>query len=103
MLANRLSANREHRVLVLEAGERCAIYIRNVYSRSDIHSSDVGVVDLEIPGIAPVASTNGSLIWNYTTIAQNALDQRSLAYPRGRVLGGSSSISEVFLDVCFVH
>lgn len=31
--------------------------------------------------------------WNYTTTPQAALNQRILPYSRGRVLGGSSSLS----------
>ncbi len=31
--------------------------------------------------------------WNYTTTAQPGLDNRSYPYPRGRLLGGSSSAS----------
>jgi choline dehydrogenase-like flavoprotein len=31
--------------------------------------------------------------WNYTTIAQTGLNNRTIPYPRGFVLGGSSSIS----------
>ncbi|KAJ7214816.1 aryl-alcohol-oxidase from pleurotus Eryingii, partial [Mycena pura] len=31
--------------------------------------------------------------WNYTSVAQAGLEQRTLAYPRGRVLGGSSAIN----------
>ena len=32
--------------------------------------------------------------WNYTTTPQPGLNGRSVSYPRGRVLGGSSSISK---------
>ena len=31
--------------------------------------------------------------WNYTTTPQEALDNRTVAYARGKVLGGSTSIS----------
>lgn len=31
--------------------------------------------------------------WNYTTTAQPGLDNRAYPYPRGRLLGGSSSAS----------
>lgn len=31
--------------------------------------------------------------WNYTTVAQGALQNRTIPYPRGHVLGGSTSTS----------
>jgi len=34
-----------------------------------------------------------SVTWNFTTTPQTSLDNRVLTYPRGRVLGGSSSIN----------
>jgi len=56
--------------------------------------SDQGNVALEIPYAAPNAMSNTSLIWDYQTVPQAGLSQRTIAYPRGRVLGGSSAISE---------
>ncbi|VDC04862.1 unnamed protein product [Peniophora sp. CBMAI 1063] len=79
VLANRLSANKTHSVLVLEAGH-----------------SDEGVPALEVPGLAASLLANESLIWDYTTVNQAGLHGRSLAYQRGRVLGGSSSINFMF-------
>lgn len=42
-----------------------------------------------------------AVTWNYTTVPQSRLDGRILTYPRGRVLGGSSSISK-FLLIVFI-
>lgn len=51
------------------------------------------VFETRIPGLAD--SLRGSRIdWNYTTVPQGALGGRSLNYPRGKVLGGSSSLSK---------
>ena len=33
--------------------------------------------------------------WNYTTTPQVAMDDRAIHYARGKVLGGSTSISEL--------
>ncbi|VDB94040.1 unnamed protein product [Peniophora sp. CBMAI 1063] len=80
VLANRLSASpNNYTVLVLEAG-----------------GSDAGVLELEVPAIAPSILANASLIWNYTTVEQPGLNNRALSYPRGRVLGGSSSINFMY-------
>ncbi|KAJ7282855.1 alcohol oxidase [Mycena rebaudengoi] len=75
-LANRLSENEDHSVLVLEAG-----------------GSDEGVLNTQVPFFAPRASPNTPQDWNYTTTPQSGLDGRSVPYPRGFVLGGSSSIN----------
>ena len=41
--------------------------------------------------------------WNYTTTAQPGLDNRSYPYPRGRLLGGSSSASKSIRIRIFYH
>ena len=74
VLANRLSADGERRVLLLEAGapdDRAEIHIPAAFSK--LFQSD--------------------LDWNYHTVPQEHLGGRSLYWPRGRVLGGSSSIN----------
>ncbi|AOE82613.1 GMC family oxidoreductase [Pseudomonas sp. TCU-HL1] len=75
LLANRLSAERGVRVLLLEAGGRD--------SYPWIH---VPVGYLYCIG-------NPRTDWCYRTEAEPGLHGRSLGYPRGRVLGGSSSIN----------
>jgi choline dehydrogenase-like flavoprotein len=75
VLANRLSANPTTRVLLLEAGS------------SDWHPL------IHMPaGIARLAS-NRRLNWNYETEPEPALQGRRLWWPRGKTLGGSSSIN----------
>jgi choline dehydrogenase len=74
VLANRLSANRNLRVLVLEAG-----------------GSDADPL-VQVPG--KWTSLLGSpLDWNYTTEAVPGLGGRQVKWPRGKALGGSSSIN----------
>ena len=75
VLANRLSADPRHRVLLLEAGGKDDyIWIR------------VPVGYLYCIG-------NPRTDWLYRTEAEDGLGGRALAYPRGRVLGGCSSIN----------
>ncbi|WP_095144436.1 MULTISPECIES: GMC family oxidoreductase [unclassified Pseudomonas] len=75
LLANRLSANPQHRVLLLEAGGRD--------NYPWIH----------IPVGYLFCIGNPRTDWCYKTQAQAGLQDRSLSYPRGKVLGGSSSIN----------
>ena len=62
--------------------------------------SDEGVLKMEVPYLGLELLSNTTYDWNYTTIPQTALDNRVVLYSRGRVLGGSSSISE-FLATSF--
>jgi choline dehydrogenase len=73
-LAARLTEDPTLRVLLLEAG-----------------GSD-DVLEVQIPaGLYKTWRTR--LDWNYTTDAQPGLDGRKLFWPRGKLLGGSSSIN----------
>jgi choline dehydrogenase-like flavoprotein len=55
--------------------------------------SNQGATDTIIPFFCPRASPLTQFDWNYTTTPQSALNGRTVAYARGHVLGGSSSIS----------
>lgn len=81
VLANRLSADPANRVLLLEAGPRDW----NPF----IHMP---------AGLAKLVNFS-SLNWNYSTEPEPALNNRRLYWPRGRVLGGSSSINAM----CFIR
>ncbi|MEO5812486.1 MAG: choline dehydrogenase [Rhodanobacter sp.] len=81
VLANRLSANPAKRVLLLEAGGR-----------------DWNPM-LHMPaGLARLAN-NRRVNWNYRTEPEPALNQRRLWWPRGKTLGGSSSINAM----CYIR
>lgn len=81
VLANRLSADPSSRVLLLEAGPR------------DWHPF------IHMPaGLAKLVGRKG-VNWDYTTEAEPALAGRRLWWPRGKVLGGSSSINAM----CYVR
>ena len=75
VLANRLSASGKHSVLLLEAGPRD----RNIW----IH------VPLGYGKLFKAASVN----WMYQTEPEPGLNGRTIFQPRGKVLGGSSSIN----------
>nr|VWO99079.1 Alcohol oxidase [Ganoderma boninense] len=76
VVASRLSENPGTNVLLIEAGP-----------------SDDGVFGIEVPLLATGLQPNTLYDWNYTTTPQSGLDGRDVVYPRGRVLGGSSSIN----------
>ena len=75
LLANRLSADASKRVLLIEAGKR-----------DDYHWIHIPVGYLYCIG-------NPRTDWLYETEAAEGLNGRTLRYPRGKVLGGCSSIN----------
>ncbi len=75
LMANRLSADRRKRVLLIEAGRK-----------DDYHWIHIPVGYLYCIG-------NPRTDWLYQTEAEPGLNGRSLRYPRGKTLGGSSSIN----------
>lgn len=81
VLANRLSEDPHNRVLLLEAGPR------------DWHPF------IHMPaGLAKLVG-NRRVNWNYDTAPEPNLNGRRLWWPRGKVLGGSSSINAM----CYVR
>lgn len=75
LLANRLSANPNHRVLLLEAGGE----------------DDWFWIKVPVGYLFTIA--NPRTDWCFKTEADPGLNQRSIHYARGRVIGGSSSIN----------
>ncbi|WP_382327687.1 GMC family oxidoreductase [Hydrogenophaga sp. UC242_50] len=75
LMANRLSADRSKRVLLIEAGRK-----------DDYHWIHIPVGYLYCIG-------NPRTDWLYQTEAEAGLNGRALRYPRGKTLGGSSSIN----------
>ncbi len=75
LLANRLSADATHRVLLIEAGRK-----------DDYHWIHIPVGYLYCIG-------NPRTDWLYNTEPDAGLNGRALRYPRGKTLGGSSSIN----------
>ena len=80
VLANRLSANPAAGVLLLEAGgEDRSIFIRAP------------------GGVLPILQ-KGWFSWFYDQVPQQHLNDRTFVFPRGKVLGGSSSINGMVFD-----
>jgi choline dehydrogenase len=75
LLANRLSANPDHRVLLIEAGG----------------NDDWFWIKVPVGYLYTIA--NPRTDWCYTTEADPGLAGRSIVYARGRVIGGCSSIN----------
>lgn len=76
VIATRLSENPAFSVLVIEAG-----------------SSNQNILAAEVPFLGSTLSPNTAITWNYTTTPQIGLNNRTIPYPRGYVLGGSSTIN----------
>ncbi|KXN84482.1 L-sorbose 1-dehydrogenase [Leucoagaricus sp. SymC.cos] len=75
VLASRLTENPQFNVLLLEAGP-----------------TNKNATDSIIPGLqSHLANTRYD--WNYTTVAQTGLNNRSVPMQRGHILGGSSSVN----------
>lgn len=77
VLANRLSADPSHKVLVLEAG------------RPD-HRWDFRI---QMPAALTHPLTNNFYNWGYSSDPEPHMYNRRIAQPRGKVLGGSSTIN----------
>ncbi|MDD3798492.1 MAG: choline dehydrogenase [Novosphingobium sp.] len=80
ILANRLSADPQTSVLLLEAG-----------------SKDTSPLIAAPGGLLPIMMS-GSYAWRYMSAPQKHLDDRVLYLPRGKVLGGGSSINGMAYD-----
>jgi len=74
VMANRLSKNPSHEVLLLEAGEKDSNPI------------------IQIPAGVAMLFAHEKLNWRYWTEPEPGLKNRKIYWPRGKVLGGSSSI-----------
>ena len=74
-LANRLTENPSHSVLLLEAG-----------------GSDSSIF-IQMPAALRIAATSDKYNWSYFSEAEPRLNNRRIRCPRGRVFGGTSSIN----------
>ena len=74
VLANRLSESREHSVLVVEYG-----------------GTDIGPF-IQMPAALSYPMNMSRYDWGFKSLPEPALGGRVMACPRGKVIGGSSSI-----------
>ncbi|WP_033423301.1 choline dehydrogenase [Geopsychrobacter electrodiphilus] len=77
VLANRLSANPQHKVLVLEAGKPDFKWDFRIH----------------MPAALTYLLTDKTYNWLYESAPEPQMHDRRIAQPRGKVLGGSSSIN----------
>jgi len=75
VLANRLSEDHANRVCLIEAGPKD----RNPF--------------IHVPALVAAAMARPSIVWGYWSAPQQSLNGRKVPIPRGRVLGGTSSIN----------
>ncbi|KAK0450400.1 aryl-alcohol oxidase precursor [Desarmillaria tabescens] len=78
VVANRLTENPFFSVLVLEAGP-----------------SPEGLLNHTVPFFSIFLRDQSPFDWNYTTVPQIGFNGRALQYPRGRILGGCSSMNRL--------
>ncbi|KAJ7148659.1 aryl-alcohol oxidase [Mycena crocata] len=77
VVAERLTENPAFSVLVLEAG-----------------GSNIGVLDSMVPAlVGGLFVPGGPYTWNYFTTPQTFANNRAMSYPRGHLLGGTSSVN----------
>ncbi|KAI8990417.1 GMC oxidoreductase [Trametes punicea] len=82
VLASRLSENSKTTVLLVEAGKS---HTESLFSR----------IPLGFPRLFRSAYD-----WNYQTIPQKTLGDRSVYWPRGKILGGTSSMNAMIYHRC---
>jgi choline dehydrogenase len=75
VLANRLSKNPKNKVLLLEAGK------------------DDWYLPIHVPIGYLLTMDSPRTSWQFSTVPQPGLNGRAISYPRGKVLGGCSSIN----------
>eukprot|EP00057_Strongylocentrotus_purpuratus_P033716 XP_792493.1 PREDICTED: choline dehydrogenase, mitochondrial-like [Strongylocentrotus purpuratus] len=81
VLANRLSAHPSNKVLLLEAGRKDYTW------------------KIHMPAALMYPLGSKTYNWYYHTVPQGHMDNREMYWPRGKVLGGSSSINAM----CYVR
>ena len=75
VLANRLTETGKHNVLVLEYG-----------------GSDIGPL-IQMPSALSIPLNTSTYNWGYMSEPEPGLNNRRISAPRGKVIGGSSSIN----------
>ncbi|KAG8988408.1 hypothetical protein FRB94_006456 [Tulasnella sp. JGI-2019a] len=82
VIASRLTENSNISVLVIEAGDTGAAVQSRISTPTDAYFNGL---------------LGSSYDWQYTTAPQVNVNNRSLAWPRGKLLGGSSAVNGMYL------
>ena len=84
VLANRLSEDGKNSVLIIEAGPMDFSFLKPIES-----------LLIHMPAGVYHAYKNPNINWNYTSAIESNCDNRNIELPRGKVIGGSSSINSM--------
>ncbi|KAI5481547.1 choline dehydrogenase [Pseudohyphozyma bogoriensis] len=93
VIANRLTADSKITVAVIEAGTVPAAGSDAAFA---MESPGQAYFDGEIPS-GCVATMTSDYDWHYNTVAQTGLNNRTIYWPRGKTLGGSSAVNGLFM------
>lgn len=85
VLANRLSADPANKVVLIEAGGDDRVWKNPGQALSNIF--------IKIPAGFTFTLKDPAVNWNYLTDADPTMGDRRIAFPRGKVLGGSSALN----------
>ncbi|KAJ2926559.1 hypothetical protein H1R20_g10532, partial [Candolleomyces eurysporus] len=77
--------------LVISSGE--FVLMRRVYHPQGGTAGNEGILEILVPGL--ITTIPRTYDWNFTTIPQTFVNNRSLTYQRGFVLGGSSAVNSL--------
>ena len=84
VLANRLSEDGKNSVLIIEAGPMDFSFLKPIES-----------LLIHMPAGVYHAYKNPNINWNYASAIESNCDNRNIELPRGKVIGGSSSINSM--------
>ena len=73
-----------------------SVIVHESYVEVSSVSSHEGLLNIEVPLLASRNLDFTNVTWNYTTAPQTSLNNRAIAYSRGKLLGGIKSAGETY-------